>query len=415
MTDQNHSSEPFDIPAKPAPKLLSMTKQFFHMEAAGGILLMIAAIFALVIANSPFHDVYHYILNDVQFTVGFLGTSMGDFLIQKPLLLWINDGFMAIFFFLVGLEIKREVLRGELSSRERALLPLLAAIGGMVVPALIYWLINQHHPENLRGWAIPTATDIAFALGILALVGTRAPTSLKVLLLAIAILDDLGAVLIIAFFYTTTINIMPLLVSFAAFAVLMILNRMGVVRIAAYILIGFILWVAMLKSGVHATIAGVMTAMTIPLSCARMPSRKPLEKLEHALHPWVAYGIMPLFALANAGVSFAGMQPSHLTEPVTLGIMVGLVLGKIIGVFSMIAMAVTSGLCPKPEGASWLQIFGLSCLCGIGFTMSLFIGELAFDDTLRQAEIRLGVLGGSIIAAILAFGIFSIRRKSTTI
>ena len=405
MTDINHSQ------SSSSPKIFAMTRAFFQTEAAGGILLMIAAILALAVANSPFYDVYHYILNDVKFTVGFLGTTMGDFLIQKPLLLWINDGFMAIFFFLVGLEIKREVLRGELSSRDRALLPLLAAIGGMIVPALIFWLTNQHHPENLRGWAIPTATDIAFALGVLALVGTRAPVSLKILLLAIAIIDDLGAVLIIAFFYTSTINMVPLLISVVAFLGLVILNRTGVMRIAPYILLGFVLWVAMLKSGVHATIAGVMTAMTIPLSCAKYPSRKPLEKLEHALHPWVAFGIMPLFAFANAGVSFAGIEMAHLFEPVTFGIMGGLVLGKMIGVFAMIAMAVISGLCQKPEGATWLQILGLACLCGIGFTMSLFIGELAFDDTLRQAEIRLGVLGGSIISALLAFGIFSMGQK----
>jgi NhaA family Na+:H+ antiporter len=405
MTDTNYS------PSSSPPKLLAMTRRFFQTEAAGGILLMIAAVVALMIANSPFHDVYHYILNEVEFTVGFLGTNMGDFLIQKPLLLWINDGFMAIFFFLVGLEIKREVLRGELSSRERALLPLLAAIGGMIVPALIFWLANQHHPENLRGWAIPTATDIAFALGVLALLGTRAPVSLKILLLAIAIIDDLGAVLIIAFFYTSSINMVPLLMSFVAFLGLVVLNRTGVMRIAPYILLGFILWVAMLKSGVHATIAGVMTAMTIPLSCPKYSSRKPLEKLEHALHPWVAFGVMPLFALANAGVSFEGIEFYHLIEPVTFGIMGGLVFGKIIGIFGMIAMAVTSGLCQKPEGANWMQILGLSCLCGVGFTMSLFIGELAYEDTLRQAEVRLGVLGGSIISALLAFGIFSMARK----
>lgn len=406
------------IPHKPPVKLQNLTEQFFKLEAASGILLIIAAVAALIISNSPWGDVYHFFLNKIDFTLGFSSDSFGEFLIKKPLLLWINDGFMAVFFFLVGLEIKREIMRGELSSRERALLPMIAAIGGMIVPALIYLGININHPENMRGWAIPAATDIAFALGVLALMGSRAPVSLKILLTAIAIIDDLGAILIIAFFYTSTIHITGLYVALIAFCGLIILNQKNVMRVAPYILLGIILWVAMLKSGVHATIAGVLTALTIPLACPKYIGKKPLEKLEHALHPWVAFGIIPIFAFANAGISFAGMSVHHILEPVTLGIISGLTLGKMIGIFTMMFITIKIGICKKPEGANWIHLWGVSCLCGIGFTMSLFIGELAFEDSLRQAEIRLGVLLGSVISACLAFSVLSFatyRDKSPTV
>lgn len=395
------------IPENPPAKLLQLTQEFFKLEAAGGILLMIAAVLALIISNSPLQGFYHFFFNKIYFTLGFSSDSFGEFLIQKSLLLWINDGFMAVFFFLVGLEIKREIMRGELSSRERAVLPMLAAIGGMAVPALIYVFINQAHPENIRGWAIPAATDIAFALGVLALMGTRAPVSLKILLTAIAIIDDLGAILIIAIFYTSTIHMTGLYVALIAFCGLIILNQKNVVRIAPYILLGIILWVAMLKSGVHATIAGVLTALTIPLSCPHRIGKKPLEALEHALHPWVAFGVVPIFAFANAGISFAGMNIGHVFEPVTLGIIGGLTLGKMIGIFLVMFITIQIGLCKKPEGTNWLHLWGVSSLCGIGFTMSLFIGELAFDDSVRQAEIRLGVLLGSVLSALIAFGILS--------
>jgi NhaA family Na+:H+ antiporter len=399
------------IPSNPPKNFLSLTRRFFKLEAAGGILLVIAAMVALIISNSPLGEWYHYFLNKIYFTLGFSSESFGELLIKKPLLLWINDGFMAVFFFLVGLEIKREILRGELSSRERALLPLIAAIGGMIVPALIYVAINWHHPENIRGWAIPAATDIAFALGVLALMGSRAPLSLKILLTAIAIIDDLGAILIIAIFYTGTINMTALYVAVIALMALIVTNVKGVTRTAPYILLGIILWVAMLKSGVHATIAGVMTALFVPLGCVHNKNKKPLETLEHALHPWVAFGIVPIFAFANAGISFKGMTFMHVFEPVTLGIIGGLVFGKMIGIFMTIFATIKLGICKKPEGTNWMHLWGVSCLCGIGFTMSLFIGELAFADQLRQAEIRLGVLMGSILSAILAFGVLSFASR----
>ena len=381
-----------------------MANQFLRLEAAGGILLIIAALVAVIIANTPLHEYYEYVLEKVYLTIGF--SSVDGFAalkISKPLLLWINDGLMAIFFFLVGLEIKREFMEGELSSRDRALLPALAAVGGMVVPALVYYYLNMGNPDLVRGWAIPSATDIAFALGILALVGSRAPVSLKILLTAIAIIDDLGAIVIIAMFYTETINITPLVFAAVAFLGLIGVNRSRVESIAPYILLGFILWFAVLKSGVHATLAGVITALFIPLHCPQNPKYSPLKHLEHGLHPWIAFMVLPVFAFANAGVSFTGLTWADVLNPVTLGIAKGLFFGKQIGVFLILFLVIKLGLSPKPKDTNWWQLYAVSLLCGVGFTMSLFIGELAFDTRDQAASVRIGVIMGSLASALLGY------------
>jgi NhaA family Na+:H+ antiporter len=312
---------------------------------------------------------------------------------------------MAVFFFTVGLEIKRELKEGELSSPARALLPAVAALGGMIVPSGIYAALNWSDPTTLNGWAIPAATDIAFALGVLALLGRRVPLSLKVFLLALAVLDDLGAVVIIAVFYTANLSLMALAVSLVGLAVLIALNLRGVAKVAPYALIGIVVWAALLKSGVHATLAGVAVAFTVPMRDKADPARSPLGDLLHGLHPSVAYAILPLFAFANAGVSLGGLTLASLAEPVPLGIALGLFVGKQIGVFGFTFAAVKTGLCPKPEGARWIEIYGVGILCGIGFTMSLFIGGLAFEDGAHGAGIRLGVLGGSILSAIVGYAL----------
>ncbi len=389
-------------------------KEFFRLASAGGIVLALAALAALIIANSPFYDTYDYILNGVKFRIGFdsILNDGFDFEVRKSLLLWINDGFMAVFFFLVGLEIKREVVSGELSTRSRALLPAIAAVGGMIVPAVIYYYINMDTPENLAGWAIPAATDIAFALGVLSLLGSKAPVRLKILLTAIAIIDDLGAILIIAFFYTKGLAIEPFFFAVAALIGLFILNNRHVSKTAPYVILGVILWVAVLKSGVHATLAGVVTALFIPMTCPKDPEYSPCKHLEHALHPWVAFGILPVFAFANAGVPFKGMGLHSLLDPVTLGIILGLVVGKELGIFSLLWLTIKSGLSPMPKGVRWIHLYAVSLLCGIGFTMSLFIGGLAFDDLAHQASIRLGVLVGSVISALAGFAILYFARPA---
>ncbi|MFN3700121.1 MAG: Na+/H+ antiporter NhaA [Alphaproteobacteria bacterium] len=379
-------------------------QKFFQMSAAGGIFLAISAVVALIVANSSLYPYYDYFLHDITFRIGFDDINdTFDHEIRKPLLLWINDGFMAIFFLLVGLEIKREVVSGELSTRSRALLPAIAAVGGMVVPALIYAYINWDSPENLRGWAIPAATDIAFALGILSLLGTRAPIRLKVLLTAIAIIDDIGAILIIAVFYTAEIAFVPMVFAYAALVVMFMMNNRGVSNIAPYILVGTILWVAVLKTGVHATLAGVVTAFFIPMTCPRDKNYSPLKDLEHALHPWVAFFILPLFAFANAGVPFHDVSFKSFLDPVTLGIILGLVIGKQVGIFSLLWLCIKLGISPMIKGLSWIHLYAVSVLCGVGFTMSLFIGMLAFEDIEHQAAIRLGVLSGSMISAVLGY------------
>jgi NhaA family Na+:H+ antiporter len=379
--------------------------EFLRLEAAGGIILVAVALSALIVANSPLAGFYDYILNQVKLGVGVSDTGGFSFGVEKSIHHWINDGLMVLFFLLIGLEIKREVMVGELASRKKAMLPLFAAAGGMVVPALIYVFVNQDNPEFLRGWAIPCATDIAFALGILSLLGNRVPVSIKILLLATAIIDDLGAIIIIALFYTDDLQIYPLFIALLPIAVMLVMNRTGVWRIAPYIVCGVILWAAILKSGVHATLAGVITAMFIPLH-VQEERRCPALRLEGDLHPWVVFIIMPVFAFANAGVSFAGMGFHSLMHPVTLGIILGLVYGKQIGIFGFIWLSVKAGFAKKPEGASWMQIYGMSVLCGVGFTMSLFIGGLAFADPEMQTTVRLGVLTGSFISAITAYIIY---------
>lgn len=399
-------------PRKRQSGLLTATNQFFKMEAAGGILLMIAATLALLIANSPLNYYYVYFLENIDLTIGFvMQDQLSPLALSKPLLLWINDGLMAIFFFLVGLEIKREFKEGELSSRDRALLPAMAAVGGMVFPALIYYFLNMDDPVAVRGWAIPAATDIAFALGVLALLGSRVPTSLKVLLTAIAIIDDLGAILIIALFYTESIEMTPLIIGGVAFFGMVILNRFRVSRIAPYALLGFILWFVVLKSGIHATLAGVVTAMFIPLRCTNDPKHSPLKHLEHSLHPWVAYLVLPLFAFANAGVSFEGMSLNDLIDPITMGIAGGLVVGKQAGIFLTLVAVIALGLSPKPKNASWAQLYAVSLLCGIGFTMSLFIGELAFVTRDQAASVRMGVIMGSVVSALAGYMVLLLHDK----
>lgn len=374
------------LPLSPA-KALAFLNKFCAAEAAGGIVLMVAAAIALGVANSPLADTYFTSLH-----AGFAGLSVGH---------WINDGLMALFFLLVGLEIKREMVVGQLSSWGDRALPGLAALGGMAVPALLYALVNRHDPQTLSGWAIPAATDIAFALGVLSLLGSRVPASLKVFLSALAILDDLGAVLIIALFYTSELASSMLLAAAGLLAVLFVLNRLKVSALLPYLLVGTLLWFCLLHSGIHATLAGVLLALFIPLGDTEADDASPLLKLESALHPWVAFFIVPLFGFANAGVSLAGMTPDKLLEPVPLGVALGLFLGKQLGIGALALLAIRSGLARLPEGASWLQLYGVALLCGIGFTMSLFIGALAFPGApFLVDEVKVGVLLGSLLAAL---------------
>ncbi len=377
-------------------KTFSRIQEFIRLETSGGVVLMIAAIFAMIIANTSLSATYDLILST------YIKVGIGNFEIAKPAILWINDGLMAIFFFLVGLEIKREVLAGELSSFDKAILPIMAAIGGMEVPGIIFAIVNWGTPENLNGWAIPTATDIAFALGILALIGSRAPIALKIFLLAIAIIDDLGAIVIIAIFYTTELSINALSISMIGFAAAIALNRLGIQRTAPYLLVGIIVWVFVLKSGVHATLAGVLIAFTIPLK-AKNEDEALLYKMEHGLHPWVAFLILPVFAFANAGVNFTGIGIDDLLQPLTLGIAVGLFLGKQIGVFLATWIGVKSGIARLPENVSWKHVYGVACLTGVGFTMSLFIGSLAFTTADVMNAVRLGVVLGSVLSGIIGY------------
>jgi NhaA family Na+:H+ antiporter len=355
---------------------------------------------ALVVANSGLSDWYEQLLA-VKAKI-----SVGDFAIAKPILLWINDGFMAVFFFLVGLELKREVMAGELSDKKKVVLPLLAALGGIVLPATIYALINRDDPAALRGWAIPAATDIAFALGVLALLGSRVPVTLKIFLASIAVIDDLAAIIIIAVFYTSELSVGSLLLAVLFLSWLFILNRMGITAKTPYLLLAIALWVAVLKSGVHATLAGVAVAAFIPyrpVKGAPEGSETLVEQLEHQIQPWVAYGILPIFAFANAGVPLAGLTLASLFEPVPLGIALGLFLGKQLGVFGASWLAVKSGIASLPDGANWRHVYGVALLCGIGFTMSLFIGSLAFEQTGGTGDAfdeRLGILAGSFLSAI---------------
>jgi NhaA family Na+:H+ antiporter len=427
----------------PANPLVSLFQRFFRMEAASGILLIISAVIAMTWANSPWAAGYTE-LWQTKFTIG-----LGEFGLSKPLLLWINDGLMAIFFFVVGLEIKREVQVGELSSVRQAVLPIAAAVGGMVVPALIYIGFNSGL-ESVRGWGIPMATDIAFALGILALVGSRAPVSLKIFLTALAIVDDIGAVLVIALFYTAEIAYLSLAVAGGFLALLVIANRLSIRHPIIYVILGVGLWVAFLKSGIHATVAGVLLAMTIPsksfmdtgafvrqgryyldriencclpgsfsqttkdqraairaLEANSQKVESPLHRLEHALHPWVAFAIMPIFALANAGVTLQG-DWSLLASPVALGIIAGLVAGKPLGIMLAVWLVVKTKLAVMPTGAGWRQVFGVSALAGIGFTMSLFVAGLAFGDTPLLDTAKFGILSASLLAGLIGWLTFRV-------
>ena len=372
--------------------LFATLQRLFRHEAASGIVLMLASALALALANSPMAGFYDLLLS-LRGSV-----RIGSFGIEKPLLLWVNDGLMAIFFLLVGLEVKREVLAGQLSDRSHAILPVAAAIGGMTVPALIYLAITRNEPAAVTGWAIPCETDIAFSLGVMALLGGRVAPSLKLFLTALAIIDDLGAIVIIAVFYTEELSWFSLDVALAALAVLAALNFAGVQRVIWYVLVGIVLWVFVLKSGVHATLAGVALALAIPFK-THSDEVSPLVRIEHELAPWVGFGILPLFGFANAGLSFADLSLSSIVEPVPLGIAAGLFLGKQIGVFGAAALVIRRGWAQLPDGAHWLALWGTSILTGIGFTMSLFIGTLAFGESDVEAVMRLGVLVGSALSA----------------
>ncbi len=372
---------------------------FFQHQAAGGIVLMIAAALALILDNSPLAWAYDSLLQTP------VVVQVGALLLDKPLLLWINDGLMAVFFFLVGLEIKREVLEGRLSNLRQAGLPVLAAIGGMVVPAMIYIAINSGDESALQGWAIPAATDIAFALGVLALLGPRVPAALKVFLLALAIIDDLGAIIIIAAFYTSQLSLSVLGIAAGGIAVLAFLNIRNVTRISPYLIVGLIVWVCVLKSGVHATLAGVVIALFIPIRSKNAAGNSPLKEVEHGLAPWVAFGVMPIFAFANAGVALHELAPSDLLAGIPLGIAAGLFIGKQLGIMGFVWAGVKLGVARLPDGTTWLQIYGASLLAGIGFTMSLFIGTLAFSDPEHASAVRIGVLTGSILSALAGYAV----------
>ena len=431
-----------------------MLQQFFRLQSAGGILLVVAAVVAIFLNNSPFENNYHDILHSA------IIVQIGDFSIDKDLHHWINDGLMAIFFLLVTLEIKREVLDGQLSSRAQISLPAIAALGGLALPAVIYAAINWGDADTLRGWAIPAATDIAFALGIITLLGNRVPESLKLTLVSIAIIDDLAAILIIALFYTENLAVLPLVGAAVCIFLLLILNRKKIKRLSPYMLLAAILWVCILKSGLHATLAGVLVAIFIPskskdetvstghisesvtltetgvdtgifsgtiddrlyvelvdadlntsatevntgeVTLTTRTEQDPLYRLEHGLHIWVAFIILPVFALANAGVSLAGLSIDLFSEPVTLGVGLGLLVGKQVGVMAFTYMGVLSGICKLPNDVTWTQYYGLALLCGIGFTMSLFIGGLAFDSEGLQTLVRLGVISASLISGILGY------------
>lgn len=377
----------------------SFLSSFFKLEAAGGIILMFAAVFALVCANTPLQSYYALLLDTpVEIRIGALN-------IAKPLLLWINDGLMAVFFFLVGLELKRELVEGELSDKQNIILPGVGAIGGMVVPALFYIYFNADYAAAMKGWAIPTATDIAFALGVLSLLGSRVPTTLKIFLTSLAIFDDIGAILIIAVFYTANISLASLVVVGCCIPILALLNWRHVESKSLYIAVGIVMWVAMLKSGVHATLAGVALAMFIPMRSKTNINDSPLKSMEHDLHAVVAYFVLPVFAFANAGISFAGVGVNQIFHSVPLGIALGLFAGKQLGVFGFCWVAIQLKLTRLPKGMNWRSLYGTAALCGIGFTMSLFIGSLAFEETGVNFlfDERLGIILGSLASGVVGY------------
>jgi NhaA family Na+:H+ antiporter len=385
--------------------LLRAIDRFFSHDASGGILLMLSALAALVVANTAAAPAYEAVLSAK------LAITIGGEGLAKPLILWINDGLMAVFFFLIGLELKREILEGKLKHMRDVVLPGMAAVGGMALPAVIFAGFNWSDPQTIGGWAIPAATDIAFALGVLALLGNRVPAALKVFLLTLAILDDLGAIVIIALFYTANLKVTYLALALLPLAGLALLNAKRAHRVAPGLLLGVVLWVLVLKSGVHATLAGVITAFFIPMTDKW--GKSPLHALEHGLSPYVLYLIVPVFAFANAGVMLDGIALSDLFAPLPLGIAAGLVLGKQLGVFGVTWIMVRLRLAQLPQGVGWLHIYGLACLAGIGFTMSLFIGSLSFADPALMNAVRLGVLSGSAVSALLGFGILMLAARTS--
>ncbi len=384
--------------------------RFLRQESAGGILLVGAALLAVLSANSPLYPFYKLLIDTP------LAVIAGHFKIVKPFLLWVNDGLMAVFFLMVGLELKREFLEGELSEKRQIILPGLGALGGMAVPALIYIILNAGNPAALKGWAIPTATDIAFALGVISLLGSRVPTGLRIFLTSLAIFDDIGAILIIAMFYTANISATALIIALLCILILFILNRKGVVEKSPYVIAGIVMWTAMLKSGVHATLAGVILAMFIPISSPKNLDESPLKSMERGLHPAVAFFILPLFAFCNAGISFADTGADMLLHSVSLGTAAGLFIGKQAGVFIFCWLGIMLGLAELPKGMSWTSLYGTAVICGIGFTMSLFIGTLAFEETGVDLvfDERFGIISGSLLSGILGYLILrsSLRRDS---
>lgn len=389
----------------------SFIGKLLSLESSAGIILIVATVFAMALKNSPLTELYQ------GFLMMPIGINVGEAGINKPLLLWINDGFMAIFFLMVGMEIKRELIEGHLQTKEQRVLPLIGAVGGVIVPAAIYLVFNWHNELSRHGWAIPTATDIAFALGILAMAGSRVPVSIKIFLMALAIFDDFMAILVVAIFYTSQLSMLALGLSLLGISGLFLLNKFKVSRIAAYILVGLFIWVCVLKSGVHATLAGVITGLFIPLRASNTPDFSPSKTLIHSLHPWVAFGILPLFAFANAGVSLAGFNVEKLLSPIPLGIIVSLFIGKQLGVFSLCWLAIKLGLAKLPEKSSLLDLYAVSILCGVGFTMSLFIGGLAFEygGAGEARADRLGILIGSLLSAVVGYLVikWSISSKNS--
>ena len=384
-------------------------RNFLKLESSGGIILMIAAVLAMITANSPAAGLYGLFLETpVEVRVGALN-------IAKPLFLWVNDGLMAVFFFLVGLELKREIVDGELSRPANVLLPAVGAVGGIVVPVGIYIWVNAGNPASMQGWAIPAATDIAFALGILMLLGSRVPVSLKVFLVSLAIFDDLGAIVIIAIFYSADLSTSALVAAMVCIAVLGFLNWRGVSSVSTYILVGVVMWIAVLKSGGHATLAGVALAAFIPMRDKDEPEHSPLRDLEHDLHSVVAFGVLPLFAFVNAGIDLGGVSLGDLLHPVPLGIAAGLFVGKQLGIFLLCFLAIRSGLARMPDGANWGSLYGVCVLCGVGFTMSLFVGSLAFEnvalDTRMLFDERLGIILGSLLSGIVGYGVLRVSLR----
>ena len=396
------------VPNNPADVVISAIRDFLKLESASGILLIGAMALAMIMNNTALDGLYQAFIKTP------IAVQIGALIIDKPLLLWVNDGLMALFFFTVGLELKREILEGELSKLSQVALPLAGALGGMLVPALIYASLNQHDPVLLRGWAIPAATDIAFALGILMLLGKRVPNSLKIFLITLAVFDDVGAIIIIAVFYTHELSYVSLIVAACSIFVLVMLNLLRVTRISAYAIVGLVLWVSVLKSGVHATLATVIMAFTIPLRTNKPAERSPLHQLENDLHPLVAYFVLPVFAFANAGINLENLSVHSLTHPVPIGIALGLFAGKQLGVFGFAWLAIKTGLASKAQGISWLSLYGVAILCGVGFTMSLFIGTLAFNqgDLPMEIDERFGILLGSLLSATAGYFLlrYSLRR-----